>query len=424
MQKGPQLSCCYLRIEAEVGYRRGLRNAPPSLPRQLSGAKETITAPHNTVIFFIEQKSIAVLLETSSFAKNSQFRPVVVRFCRLPMPQHHFVHPDPFPLACGAVLPGFTLAYETGGTLSPQRDNVVWVCHALTGSPSVPQWWPRLFEAGGVFAPDRHFWICANMLGSCYGSTYALSPHPETGQPWYHDFPPLTNRDIVRAFDLLRQHLGFQQIHMLMGGSMGGQQALEWAYLRPEVFERLVPIATNARHSPWGIAFNETQRMAIAADATWAERHPKAGQQGLQAARAVGMLSYRAYQTFAHTQPDPDDAPLNQYRAASYQRYQGHKLTLRFDAFAYWTLSLAMDSHHLGRDRGGVAAALARLQARTLVIGVASDLLFPVAEQELLARHIPGAELAVIDSIYGHDGFLVETEALGQTLQGWMGRAG
>lgn len=336
------------------------------------------------------------------------------------MPAHRFHHPDPFALECGAVLPGFELAYQTGGQLCANRDNVVWICHALTGSPEVPQWWPHLFDAGGVLGPESHFWICANMLGSCYGSTYALSVNPATGQPWYHAFPLLTNRDIVRAFDLLRQHLELPQIKVLIGGSMGGQQALEWAIQRPEVFRHLVPLATNAQHSPWGIAFNEAQRMAIAADATWTEAQARAGMQGLKAARAMGMISYRSYQTFARTQQDPPEVGLSDFRAASYQQYQGEKLSQRFDAFAYWTLSRAMDSHHLGRKRDSIEAALQKISARSLVIGVTSDLLFPLHEQELLARHIPDATLLPIDSIYGHDGFLVETQAIEQGIAAWL----
>ncbi|GAB4425417.1 MAG: homoserine O-acetyltransferase [Bacteroidia bacterium] len=331
------------------------------------------------------------------------------------MSVRYFTYDQDFALESGAVLPGFQLAYHTGGTLHPSGDNVVWACHALTGN-SVPQdWWPGLFEAGGVFDPAEYFWVCANMLGSCYGSTHALSPHPSTGQPWYHDFPLLTNRDMVRAFDLLREHLGIERVRVLTGGSLGGQQALEWAVMRPEVFDCLIPVATNARHSAWGIAFNEAQRMAIAADATWQTATPTAGMNGMRAARATALLSYRSYQAYVDTQTETQPDKLDDYRAASYQRYQGEKLYRRFNAFSYWTLSRAMDSHDLGRGRGGVEAALAQIRARTLVVGVDSDLLFPPAEQQLLARHIPDARYAEIASPYGHDGFLVETRHL-QTL--------
>ena len=266
--------------------------------------------------------------------------------------------------------------------------------------------------------PSKYFIVCANMLGSCYGSTYALSPNPTTGLPYFHDFPLLTNRDIVGTFDLLREHLGISQIYMGIGGSLGGQQLLEWAVWKPQLFEHIVPIATNAHHSPWGIAFNESQRMAIAADSTWKEDQPEAGIEGMKAARAMALISYRAYHTYGQTQrdPHPTDGLLEGYRASSYQQYQGEKLAKRFDAFAYWTLSKAMDAHDLGRDRGSREAALANIQAQATCISIDSDILFPSEEQMYLAAHIPNASYEVIPSLYGHDGFLIETEALNRIL--------
>jgi len=256
------------------------------------------------------------------------------------------------------------------------------------------------------------------MLGSCYGSTYALSTHPEAGVPYYHQFPLLTNRDIVQAFDLLRESLGISRIQMALGGSLGGQQLLEWAVWKPAVFEKIVPIATNAHHSPWGIAFNEAQRMAIAADSTWKQDSPEAGLQGMRAARAVALLSYRSYQTYGLTQedPHPKEGLLEGFRATTYQQYQGDKLVKRFDAFAYWTLSKAMDAHDVGRDRGSREAALHRIQSQVMCIAIDSDILFPPNEQKYLVDHIAAAYYHEIPSRYGHDGFLIETEALNQVL--------
>ncbi len=328
------------------------------------------------------------------------------------MPSGIFDYPHLFPLESGASLPGFRLSYETGGSLNAQRDNVIWVCHALTGNAHAPDWWPGLFGEGEVFDENAYFWVCANMLGSCYGSTYALSTNPETGEPWYHDFPLVTHCDIVRAFDLLREHLNISQVFLLTGGSTGGQHVLEWAILRPDVFKHIVPIATNAWHSPWGIAYNESQRMAIAADSTWVSRDSKAGLAGMRAARAIALLSYRSYETYQISQSESEEAVFDDFRAASYQRYQGLKLEKRFDAFAYWTLSKAMDSHHVGRGRGGAIAALGLIRAKTLVIGVRSDQLFPIHEQEYLSKYIPGSSLRVIESPYGHDGFLIEFRQL------------
>ncbi len=330
------------------------------------------------------------------------------------MPQSVFSYGHEFPLVCGKSLPEFTLTYHTFGKLNPAKDNVIWVMHALTANSDVSDWWEGLFGAGKLLDPEKYFIICANMLGSCYGSTYALSNDPRKGSPYFHDFPLLTNRDIVKAFDLFREALGISQIFMGIGGSLGGQQLLEWAVWKPEMFERLVPIATNAHHSPWGIAFNEAQRMAIAADPSWNSQHPDSGINGMKAARAMALISYRTYHTFAQTQqdPNPTDDLLEGYRASTYQQYQGEKLARRFDAFAYWTLSKAMDAHDLGRDRGSREEALAQIQGEVTCISIDSDILFPPEEQMYLSTHIPNASCKVIPSLYGHDGFLIETEAL------------
>ena len=325
---------------------------------------------------------------------------------------HIFHYPGDFSLEAGGVLHGFQLKYTTLGSLSAARDNVIWICHALTGNSDTSSWWAGLFNEGSPFDHRDYFVISANSLGGCYGSTGPLSVDPKKGRPFYHDFPAITNHDIIRAFDLLREELNLEQVHTVLGGSLGGQQALEWAVQKPEVFQHVIPIACNAVHSPWGIAFNEAQRMAIAADSSWKENDARAGIEGMKAARAMGMISYRAHQTFAVTQAEKNFDQLDDFRAASYQRYQGQKLANRFNAFTYWTLSKAMDSHNIGRGRGSAEKAMARIKARTLVVGIESDILFPLSEQKFIADHIPGAQLEVLQSLYGHDGFLADVEAL------------
>lgn len=336
------------------------------------------------------------------------------------MKASYFQLEDEFVLETGTSLPGIQIAYHQYGTLNAQRDNVIWVCHALTANSEVADWWPGMIGEGLLFDPQKDYIICANMIGSCYGSTYALSVNPRTGSPYFHDFPRITVRDMVRAQRLLCDHLGIQRIRVVIGGSMGGQQSLEWAIQAPEMIDYLLPIATNAQHAPWGIAFNESQRMAIEADATWRESQPDAGIRGMRAARAVALLSYRNYETYAATQADATDALDAEFRAVSYQRYQGEKLARRFDAFAYWTLSRAMDAHHVGRGRGGIEAALATIRAKTLAIGVSSDLLFPVAEQQRIAHLVPGGKYVEIDSRYGHDGFLIEVESLTREIRAFL----
>ncbi|PVY38879.1 homoserine O-acetyltransferase MetX [Pontibacter virosus] len=328
-----------------------------------------------------------------------------------------FHYQKQFQLESGALLPGFQLAYTTYGQLNQDRSNVVWVCHALTGSSDFTDWWGELFGEGKLYEPADWFVVCANTLGGCYGSTGPLTVNPETLQPYYHSFPQLTNRDIVRAFDLLRQDLGIAQVHTLLGGSLGGQQALEWAILKPEVFENLIQVASNARHSAWGIAFNESQRMAIRQDPTWHTNTIDAGIAGLKTARAIAMLSYRHYTCYEASQQEPGNSITDDFRAASYQVYQGEKLASRFNAYTYWLLSKAMDSHNIGRDRGGVEKALERLQAKALFVGVDTDLLFPIEEQEQLHRLMPGSRFALLHSGYGHDGFLVETAQLTQAIR-------
>ena len=334
------------------------------------------------------------------------------------MPSFH--HPHPFPLEAGGELPELDIAYTAVGLHPREGGRVVWICHALTANADPLEWWPGLVERGGVIDPDHDYVVCANILGSCYGTTGPTSVDPRTGRPYLQDFPQVTVRDMVAAHELLREHLGIDRIDLAIGGSMGGQQVLEWAIQQPKLFERICVLATNAAHSPWGIAFNAAQRMAIEADATLWDGTVDGGAAGLEAARAIAMLSYRHYDAYEQTQRDQAHDQIGAYRADSYQRYQGQKLRRRFNAWSYMALGKAMDSHQVGRTRGGVPAALSRIGAKALVLSINSDLLFPPQEQELLARYIPDAEHQVFDSVFGHDGFLTETAQIGAALEAWL----
>ncbi len=314
--------------------------------------------------------------------------------------------------SCGPV----TLGYTTHGRLSPLKDNVIWICHALTANADPTEWWPEMVGHGKTFDPDEYFIICVNIPGSCYGSTGPLENKPGSQHPYFHDFPQLTNRDCVKMYDRLRAHLGIEKIHCLIGASLGGQQAMEWAIYAPDVFNKLILIATNAEHSAWGRAFNATQRHAIENDITWQLSYPGAGEQGLKIAREIALISYRRYEIYAVTQSEETSEYKSEYKAASYQRYQGEKLAARFNAFSYHMLSHMMDMHNVGAGRKSKESALQSIKARTLVIGITSDVLFPVTEQEFLAAHIPQASLEIIDSIYGHDGFLTEAEKLNHVI--------
>lgn len=323
-----------------------------------------------------------------------------------------FKYQQAFKLESGGQLNELEIGFHTYGVLNKNRDNVVWVCHALTANSDVFDWWKGLFGDNNYFNPDDYFIVCANILGSPYGSVNPLSINPATSKPYLRSFPRFTVRDIVAAHQLLAQHLQIKHIEILIGGSLGGQQAVEWAIIDPQAIKNLILIATNARHSPWGIAFNESQRLAINADPTFHANKPDGGKKGLKAARSIALLSYRNYKTYAITQQEDTDNNVDDFKAASYQNYQGDKLVNRFNAYSYWYLSKSMDSHNVGRKRHGVEKALSLIKARTLVVGIKSDVLFPIEEQRYLFQHIPKSALAELDSFYGHDGFLIETEAL------------
>lgn len=323
----------------------------------------------------------------------------------------------PFQLELGEELPYLEIGYHTYGKLNEAKDNVIWVCHALTANSDVFDWWAGLFGENDLFNPKEHFIVCANILGSCYGST---SPLQTIKSKQYHKFPMITVRDMVNAHEILRKRLRIEKINTVIGGSMGGQQALEWNVQHPYLFENLIVIATNAQHSPWGIAFNESQRMAIENDSTWQLSTPSAGLRGLKAARSVALLSYRSYFAYNQTQQEIDSNKTDNYKASSYQRYQGEKLIKRFNAFSYYRLSQAMDSHHLGRNRESVENALGQITANTLSIGISTDFLFPPNEQRFIAKYIENSRFVEIESFYGHDGFLVETKKLTGIIQNFF----
>lgn len=332
-----------------------------------------------------------------------------------------FTYKQTFALESGATLPEIHLAYTTHGKLNETKDNVIWIFHALTANSNPVEWWAGLVGEGKFFDPAKYFIICVNKPGSPYGSISPLSVNPQTGEPYYHDFPVFTIRDIIRSFQLLKNELEIAKILAGIGGSTGGMQLLEWAIAEPELFAHIIPIATNAVLSPWGIAFNASQRMAIEADSTWLLRNNEAGQKGLAVARSIALLSYRHYNGYGITQTrDKAFVPLTNdvtYAADNYQRYQGLKLVNRFNAICYYRLTQAMDSHDVSYNRKSIQEALKRITARALVIGIESDVLYPIEEQQLLAKQIKGAKLLSIASDFGHDGFLLEFEKIEQALQ-------
>ena len=318
----------------------------------------------------------------------------------------------PFQLESGVILPGYHLTYTTHGRLNETKDNVVWIFHALTANSDPIEWWDGLTGDEKLFDPSKYFIVCVNMPDSCYGSFGPLDINPETKVPYFQPFPLFTTRDMIKAYQPLRISLGIEKIHIGIGGSMGGQQLLEWAIEEPELFEHIVPLATNAFHSPWGIAFNASQRFCIETDSTWKEKNEKAGLEGMKVARGLALISYRHYETYWNTQSEETADKFDNFKSESYQRYQGEKLGRRFNAFSYYFLSRSMDSHNVGRGRESVEAALKKIRAKTIVIGITTDILFPLREQQFLADVIPDAQFRSIHSSYGHDGFLLEYEKI------------
>lgn len=329
-----------------------------------------------------------------------------------------FQLPEPLALESGAVLSSCTIAYHTYGTLNAEGSNVIWVCHALTANSHVADWWEGVFGSGKMLDPQRYFIVCSNILGSCYGSTCSRSISPETGKPYGMDFPLISIRDMVQAQDALRKHLNINEIALCIGGSCGGHQVMEFAWLLQDKLKKMVLLVTSARESAWAIAIHETQRLAIQADPSWREDRNDGGAAGLKAARGIGLIGYRTFQSYKENQTDNDDR-LDSFRAASYIRYQGDKLVRRFYAQCYWFLTKALDTHHIGRGRGGAAEALRQLEVPAMVIAIDSDVLIPPSEQRFLAQHLPNATLVELTSPYGHDGFLIETEAVNRVVGEW-----
>jgi len=313
-------------------------------------------------------------------------------------------------------LPELEIAYHTFGALNKDKSNVVWVCHALTANSDPVIWWQGLFGKGCYFDPKKYYIVCANILGSCYGTTGPVSIDPSTNQPYYLSFPLITIRDMVKAQILLRKHLGIDTIHICIGGSLGGHQILEWAIMEAGVIANMILLATTARESAWSIAIHTTQRMAVATDPSWGERRNDAAVKGLKTARGIGLLSYRSREAYIKTQTDNDDK-VEDFRASSYIKYQGDKLVNRnFNAYSYWYLTKSMDTHHIGRGRGKIEDVLQRINTNTLIIGITSDILVPLEEQIHLTENIPGAVLKKIHSDFGHDGFLVNTRQIANCI--------
>ncbi len=316
-------------------------------------------------------------------------------------------HKAPFTLESGELLENLQIAYHTYGTLNKDNSNVVWAFHALTANSDVLSWWPGLFGKNDLLNPEEYFIICANVLGSAYGST----------APYSLNFPLFTVRDVVNAELLLAKHLNIEQVYITIGGSFGGSQALEFAYSFTGKVDNLIMIASSAKESAWSQAIHEAQRLAIKADQTFGE--PTGGKAGLKAARGIALLTYRTSAAYIAQQTDID-GKVDDFKAASYIRYQGDKLANRFSALSFYYLSKCLDTHHIGRGRGGEQKALHKIKTNTLAIGFSTDILIPCSLTKQMADQMPNAIYKELYSNFGHDGFLIETEKLREEISSFL----
>jgi homoserine O-acetyltransferase len=324
---------------------------------------------------------------------------------------HNLKITSPFTTESGFTFPELNIRYKTWGKLNDDASNAVLICHALTGNANADEWFPGLFGKDGILDVDNQFIICSNVLGGCYGTTGPVSVNPATGNPYKADFPTVSIRDMVRAQQLLLDHLRVKSIELAIGGSMGGMQILEWLVMDNRI-QKAMLIAMGIHHSAWTIGVSEAQRRAIQADKNWNAGYydlDAPPTDGLAAARMMGMIMYRSHAAFERRfsrelQPDK----TNLFKVNSYLNYQGDKLVQRFDANTYLRLTMAMDSHDVYRDRKMYGDILSDINVPVLVIGISSDILYPTSEQKELAIRLGNATYEEIDSDEGHDAFLIE----------------
>lgn len=326
------------------------------------------------------------------------------------------VHPS-FTTENGSRLRNCEVAFSTWGELNDTGSNCIVVCHALTGNTDAADWWGHLIGPGRLLDTSDHFVICLNVPGSPYGSVSPLTLNPATGHRYGASFPRFTVRDTVALHRLTLEALGIKRVNLVIGGSLGGMQAAEWAF-QPDYVERVVTVACGPNHSPWCIGWSTAQRLAIQGDPEW-----KAGEyeideqpvQGLSLARQVAMMTYRAFGEFDSRfgRETTDDG--QHFAVQSYLEHHGRKLVARFDANCYVALTHLMDSHDIRRGRSGTERV-----APTLVVAIDSDVLYPPEEQKQLATLLPESQYEEVQSIYGHDGFLIEQEQLSTIIQRWL----
>ncbi len=310
----------------------------------------------------------------------------------------------------GELIAPLNIRYHTAGELNEDNSNVLWVFHAFSANSNVSDWWSNLYGEGNIFDPSKYFIVCANILGSCYGTTGAND---------MKDFPFITIRDMVECHKLLANHLGIDKIHIGIGPSMGGYQLMEWELDEPARFENAIYLATSIRESEWGRAIHTAQRMALVNDLLNPKYPDKPGYAGVEVARALGMVSYRSYDCYKELQID-SNPKIKEHKVRSYIEYQAKKMADRFSAKCYLSLLDAMDSHDIRRDRPDWRALMQKSYTKHLSVGIRSDVLCPSSEQKLIAESFAFAQFYEIDSYYGHDGFLTEGRKIKTLIEAFL----
>jgi homoserine O-acetyltransferase/O-succinyltransferase len=311
------------------------------------------------------------------------------------------------------------VAYKTWGRLNTERDNVILICHALTGHAAADEWFPGIFGQGRICDPSKNFIICINVPGSNYGSVGPWSADPKTGEPYRTSFPEITIRDMVRFQQMLLNQLGITGLQLVIGGSLGGMQALEFLIMQPNIKSAAL-IAMGKAHTPWAIGISHAQRTAIYSDTRWnggLYEYDKGPSAGLAAARMMAMITYRTPDDYNKKFGRKLQNENGQFQIESYLNYQGEKLSKRFDALSYVILTKAMDTHDITRGRGYIDQVLNRIEIPVQVIGINSDHLYPTSEQKELAGLLPNGRYHEINSSYGHDAFLIEFEQINKIVK-------
>ncbi len=350
----------------------------------------------------------------------------------------------------GKTLSGVEASYQTYGKLNNEGTNVILICHALTGNSHAAGiisneellnssgheflykynnmyldklgWWDPLIGPNKIFDTNKYFVVCSNILGSCYGTTGPSSIDNSSDQKFNVNFPQISIRDMVQVQKKLCDFLGINEIQLITGGSLGGMQVLEWAVMYPDIVKKIAPIACSIFHSPWAIGFNDASRTAIKSDPNWLDGFYESQPiNGLSLARKIAMISYRSFTSFSSKfGRETSKYKSSKYSIEGYLDYQGEKFINRFDANTYIYITQALDNHDLLKGRGSSEDVLNSIRAKTLSIGIDSDVLYPTEEQKLIADKVSNGKYAEIQSQHGHDSFLIEFEQLEEIFKQFL----